>query len=132
MTATEDNTHCAGNQCTVPTKAEVTSAMQRALTAALATEEPWGNIWATAVLGALVWRAREAEEGSDTLMEILKDAQSHARVALHGTRGYRHVYVLEGLYSQWFLALPPDPSYVAKPAWWFRAECAAMQGRARV
>lgn len=37
---------------TIPTKADVVAAMQAALTAALSTKDPWGNDWATGVLGA--------------------------------------------------------------------------------
>ena len=125
-----DDLDCAGNPLVVPTKAAVVSAMQEALTAALATEEPWGNAWATGALAGLVWRAREAEEGSDALMAILSDAGSAARVALHGTPGYRHVRTLESLYTKWFLALPPDPDFKPKPDAWHRALSAAMQCRA--
>jgi hypothetical protein len=92
----------------IPTKATVIEAMQAALSASIKVEEPWGNAWATGVLAAHVWLAKEADDGSDRLMHLLLEAGSHARVALHGTRGYPLSDVLTSMWTKWWLALPPD------------------------
>jgi hypothetical protein len=94
---------------TRPTKAEICAAIQTALTAALGVAEPWGNDWATGALAGLAWLAKEAEDGGDVLGTILSDAGGVARVALHGTAGYRHTATLEDLYWRWFLTEPETP-----------------------
>lgn len=85
-----------------PSKTEILVAMQTALVAALRTVEPWGNAWATGALAAYVWLAREAADGSDELYRALDEGRSHARVALHGTRGMATVEALEQLFSAWW------------------------------
>lgn len=87
----------------MPNKRTICTAIQAALKAANQTREPWGNTWATGVLAALLWRAREAEDTA-LLQDILCEAGSVARVALHGTPGYVHVYRLDALNVAAFMA----------------------------